>query len=206
MAQATMEEAQITPNSAMNAEREQEAKRLLDVYKKESHANYHSKVGDVPSGQAMMNADPHLQIAIAITVLQKYGYDWKLEALLFSLFARNLPWSEDDLVTLLQAAREKRGVSHFNAALRPLQRFMKASGGLTPPLESELRTMLKEVETLEYADARKFKTKLSELLGESNTALPTAGETWADRAIADIAVLPESEQNAWKTLFGSTLR
>src|SRR5207253_1086225 len=39
------------------------------------------------------------------------------------------------------------------------------------------------------------------LLGEDKAALPDAGETWTDLALADVFALPEEQQMAWKRLF-----
>src|SRR5262249_43657243 len=92
-----------------------------------------------------------------------------------------------------------------SGVLRPIQRFLEQGHPLTTVMEKELRAARTAMQQIQSADARKLHARLSGLLGEEKSALPDAGETWADAALADIAALPQEKQAAWKRLLAQAL-
>jgi hypothetical protein len=182
---------------------EQQAKRLLDAYCKEiGRTNWGIKPRDYAAGRAILDAEPKLQIGVLFAILDEKDRYWVLTSLQNSLLAHNLPWTATDLERLLACIHEKEYFTYgWSSELRPVQRFLEQGNRLTPAMETALRAMRTSLQTLQNADARKLHARLSELLGETKSALPDAGETWADAALADVGALPQETQAAWKRLF-----
>ena len=184
-----------------DAEREAEAQRLLDAYGKEtSRPPYGKKPETYAAGRAILESDPHFQITVLITILKTEINARRIEPVKIALEARDLPWTTDELERLLETRRNSR-VYFMGDILRPIQRFVAQKNAMTPKMTEILRQMLATADQEKNADARKMTARISALFGEEKAALPEAGETWADAALADIAKLPEVEQTAWKKLF-----
>lgn len=183
---------------ATDAEKE-EAHRLLDAYRREiGKYAYNAKPGDYPSGRAILNSAPRMQIQVLFAINEHY--DRALDFLKNNLYARSLPWTVSDLEQLL-AVSNKEYYWVWGGMLRPIQCYVEQGNRLTPALETALRARQKTVQSIRDAEGRKLCARISALLGEEQSVLPDAGETWADLARADVAALPEAQQTAWKRLF-----
>ncbi|HZO89626.1 MAG TPA: hypothetical protein VFB38_14960 [Chthonomonadaceae bacterium] len=159
------------------------------------------KPSDYATGRAILDAEPRLQIHILYAIFQNLDYGWTLNSLHNNLFARSLPWTAMDLERLLARRTEQRlYTGDWSGVLRTVQRFLEQGNHLTPAMETSLRVMRKWLTATQGAEVRKLNARISALLGEEKAALPDAGETWADAALADIAALPQEKQTAWKRL------
>ena len=184
-----------------DAKQELEAKRRIDAYIEEtSKPPYGKKPETYAAGRAILESDPHFQITVLREILKMPVNAYRMAEIKSALEARDLPWTADEMEALLQTRRDSR-VYYMGDVLRPIQRYIGRKNALTPKMREFLRFMQARADQEKGADARKIIARISVLLGEEKSALPEAGETWADAALADIAKLPEAEQTAWKKLF-----
>lgn len=184
------------------AKLETEAKRLLDSYRAEiGQKSWDIKPRDFPAGNAILDGDPQIQMRLVFQLIRRG--DYRLDSLTNMLSARALPWTSDMLERLL-AVSESHGPyqGDWGGVLRQVQRFVEQGNALTPKMRSILGSMQASPQGAQSADGRKFALKIGALLGDDMSALPAAGEAWADVAIADVAAMSETAQAAWKRLFG----
>ena len=106
------------------------------------------KVKDYPSGRAILEAPPELQVATvkaAYTRMQRSGLRWdtkaKVRQLLTPLFARSLPYTAADLEFLLDAAlKDGHYYGDWGGVLRQIGRYKeKEKDDLTPAMREAPR-------------------------------------------------------------------
>ena len=150
-------------------------------------------------GRAILKADPELQATLFFLSLPLITRkdDPTLGSVHRELIGRTLPWNATQLERLLRMGNP----SDSESLLRQVEDYQKRVGSLTPTMTAELHKMLAFLNQYPSARTRKIVPRTMKLLGEGRSVLPQAGEPWVDTALADIAVLPESELAAWRTLF-----
>src|SRR5262249_36724086 len=116
-----------TLDAGKEAERKQEAQRLLDAYyRKIDKSNWSLKPGDYPTGRAILESEPRIQIHVLCALLRRQNHEWALGTLQTILFARNLPWTAADLECLLEDNNHHKGfyTNAWSGALRAVQRYL----------------------------------------------------------------------------------
>ena len=180
-------------------------KSLLYAYKKEAGGAYFDiEAKNLVAGRAVLEADPHLQVQILITLLGARRDDYELIPLKNTLLARKLPWTTEELESLLEQRQRSPAVS-ISDVLRPLQHFKNQGNALTPKMEVALRVMLLPLSQDIYSGARQVAFRVMALLGEETYMMPDAGETWADAALSDLSTFSALERSAWEKLFAKAL-
>lgn len=134
--------------------------------------------------------------------------EWRRKCLLnnyiYSLSARKLPFTHEEIMRLLQA---KIGERHnymlsFGRVYKALFNYL-AENEPSDEITENIKVLLKQFETgYQSADSRKWTTKLKELSGDRNLKNPlVAGETWSDAAIKDVSEMAAEKKNLWLALF-----
>ena len=183
------------------------AQILITAYKKETkHSGYNVNVKNFPAGQAILDTKPEQQVYILLELLNRTGYDWKLDALENALLAKTLPIDAELLEQIMRAAyKENSYRSNWNALLRMIEKFLAKGNALTLQTVEVLHEVQKAHTEYQNADRRKITNRITEILGETSTAQPDAGETWADKALSDLAAMTPEQQKAWSAIFAYSL-
>jgi hypothetical protein len=182
---------------------EREASRLLAAYRKELHGkHWNTKPQELAAGAAILAAPPRIQALVVIAMKPGEVPEWRLNGLKTILTCRDLPWTAVDMDRLLdRGERVNYWATDWDTILRVLKRFTDQGNALAPSVTAALRELMKSLEDAPGAHVRKLQARLTALLGEENSVLPDRGDGWAEAALADIALLPNAQQAAWKRLF-----
>ena len=197
----------------MELETQEEAQRLLAQYRAETENkgrekpfNYDSKASDFPSGRAILDSVPEMQVAVLRALMAHKNYDnysSPLRPLKDHLLTRKLPLSLADVEALIDHAAKYD--SSTGVAIKKTRQYLKNVGPLSPALIADLNAI--RVQATKYSDAedRKFITQIDELLGVSTLVRPDAGEAWSDNALMDLEAMTPEARSAWEVLFAHAL-
>jgi hypothetical protein len=136
--------------------------------------------------------------------MRDYAQMSVLGKLISELLRRDLPFSEGDLVAILEQARgllPSYGTVHLGGVVKTAEGFVRDNG-----LTNEVRRALERLRGA-FGPAptrqaeRKLRARLDGLLGEGEVGFRlTAGEPWADAVRASLSAMPEPERAAWRRL------
>jgi hypothetical protein len=189
---------------------------IEELTKEELGTHWHNfKLKDSTVGQKILEASPEDQRAFVLAAakwLERNGgqsFDlapWKVRAGMLTLLRRRLPFSHDDVISLLDWSLRWqrnywRGVPQM---VKAVEDYLK-DHELSPALREKLDKLIGAVDS-EYSNAetRKWVVGLRELIGQTAVRLPLVeGEAWADTAIADINAADEPERTAWLELLNT---
>lgn len=139
---------------------------------------------------------------------QKFNqYHEKIEIILRALLRRKLPFTEADLIWLMDYALMNM-VGYFNCYSSPISGTITALEHYDKEhaLGDELVSRLKNMDEAfqgnpgSTADERKVHTRIVALLGEGGGLNIIKGEAWSDVAIEDFMALDESNKEHWFAL------
>ncbi len=186
---------------------EREALDLYHDFKKEIPKHvYYVDPKEYTTGRAILEAPPEVQIALLIELVKRNDAYGVFGQVYSSLIARKLPWTAESIEKFLHLAHSgQMYYYYYNSLLRPVERFIKEGNALTLKTLQTLRDMRDLCKKGGDAEVRKIVARITEFLGESTTAQPDRGETWADKALADLAAMTLEQQQAWSTLFAYAL-
>ncbi len=196
----------LTPT--LEAEYQIKAQRLINTYQKELKSfHFDHKVEDYITGQLILKEEPQLQVYVLLEIVKRGGYEWTLSSLQNTLFARSLAFNAHTLELLLSYPTQREGYHNYSLSLlRPVERFIAQGNNLSPMMVSCLRIIQKETVRARDANSRKIALRVSAMLDETSEAKPDPGETWADKALADLALMTSEQQKAWSALFAHALQ
>ncbi len=172
---------------------------------------------DSAAGRAILTSARRTQILVAHAALDRLAWlaahEWRtwhgrrshrqaLEGLARALFARPLPFDEDDLAHILRVAVSGHDLrwQPWRGIVDALERYLVAHdlpGALRPLLERQ-----REALTGHYLQAayRPLTLRIDELLGQGEPGLPEVGDPWAELLLATLAALDEPAYTAWRAL------
>jgi hypothetical protein len=195
-----------------------EAAQLVDELAGQQGRNYPFKLKNFPAGLKIENAVPELQRGVALALIGWMGRNfnpnynqniWKMREAFFDLLKRKLPFTEADLIIILDWAIHQnhnyfRGTQHI---IKAVDFFLKGNS-LGEPLRKKLRELIQVIEKSQpNIEDRRRVLRIRELLGESETTLPiTPADVWSSAVLAEIKAMPAEKQNAWAELLLHCLR
>jgi len=173
------------------------------------------RTDDLTAGRALLEAAPAAQVAIVRDAfehyvalrkrgMREYAAMGTLSRLISDLLRRDLPFSEDDLVTVVDHTRalmDPLSAAPFGAVMRTAERFV-AQFGMSDALRRSLDGLRRLVSAgSSRQDERKLRARLDALLDGGEVGLKLkAGEPWADAVTASLAAMPQTEAAAWRRL------
>ena len=207
-----------------------EAEALVEELVKEEGRIYPFALKNFPSGLKIQQSPPETQRLVALAIMAsleanrpkpgerqnwtgqgKKAYPvWKMQYALFALLKRRLPFTEDDLLYILdwsvrQNGNYSRGVPQM---IKVIDNYLKEAE-LSEPLRKQIDTLVHTVEGGRRASVqeRRWVMRLRELAGETEVQLPLVnGDAWVEAALAYIQALKPKEQTAWAELLTHCLR
>lgn len=201
-----------------------EADALVEELLRQESKRYTPKLDDFAAGQIYLKAEPHFQRHVVLAMIawfdrnelhpfqqgdnqqgwnvqwQKY---WKMRELLLAMLKRKLPFSEQDVIALLQWSISRAGSFHSGAPqiIRVVGDYLKENE-LTENVRKSIDKLIDAVESGPMnVEARRWALRLQELKGDAEVTLPlAAGDVWADQATSNIEALDTTKQTAWAEL------
>ncbi len=164
---------------------------------------------NLPAGEELLRASPEEQCAFVMTAvawLQDPGnhgrMSWAMIESLTALLRRTLPFSHDDVLTLIGCVRRNPYSWQLEPHIGKVVATYLASNSRTPALDEALVALIADLEGQAWgADQRRRLLKLKELAGITEVDQPLlAGEPWADAARAEIAALAPEQRVLWTQL------
>ncbi len=195
-----------------------EAAQLVDELAGQQGRTYPFKLASFPAGQKIENATQELKRSIALALIAWLGQHnspnynqniWKMREALFELLKRKLPFSEADLLVVIDWAISQnhnyfRGTQHI---IKIVSDYLK-DNPLSDPLRKKLNELIRIIEKSQpNIEDRRRVLRLKDLLGETEISLPiTSVDVWAAAALQEIKILPAEKQSAWAELLLHCLR
>lgn len=186
--------------------REAQAQALLTAYTLEGGlhtSTWGMTASEFASGKAILNAAPAVQVAVVRAALRHRTNSWPvthaIEILLSQLSKRSLPYTRDDVKTILQALAVDRRLP-AQAMLRSLARLLA-----NPETLADCRVDLEHLRSsagkwYASADQRKFLRLLDEILGgQQERALVIHADEWGVQVHALLDQL-DSAADHWTAL------
>ena len=208
-----------------------DAEALVEEFANQESAHYSPKLENFTAGVKYQSADPQLQHDVVMAMVVWFeknhlpqfningGKDWnflwqrhwKMRALLLTMLKRKLPFTEQDVIAILNWSLNRteshtyyRGIPQMIKILGNYLKENEVSDDLRNVTEKLIGTIQAENNSVE---ARRWSLRLKELLGDTETYLPlAAGDVWADQAAAEIKSLDVTMQTAWAELLLNCLR
>lgn len=171
-------------------------------------------------GQEILQSDSYEQSRIALDLidwLTAFEYDlkekrknknfhsynqngWKVRSALIELFRKNLPFSKDELIGIIDWSMiyDSNYWRSVPQVIKQLQGYLKGYQ-LSKNLEEKIRKFIEVVSADLNQDeqTRKYIVKLKELIGEVLKNPLIEGETWSDSAISDIDLANAELKTIW---------
>ena len=193
-----------------------EAQSLVNQLVKEDERAHPFKLESYPSGKKILQAEPELQRQVTLALVDwldrnhpqigpglhtDWLQHWKMQNILFDLLKWRLPYSETDLLYILdwsvrQGNNYSRGIPQM---IKVISNYLK-DAERTEALEKQILTLANAVQSGHRPNLqeRRWVIQLHELAGDTEIRLPLVkGDVWADAALAHIHRLDEALQNTW---------
>ena len=191
-----------------------EARRLIAQYRADTENSgrgevvkfiYDSKPSDFSGGRAILDSAVEMQVEVLrelVAAKNVDSYGSPITALKGQLLSRKLPLLLTDIEALVAAAASS-GVWRANegATVKKVRQYVDDGGTLTSSLTESLQAIRTQATAYNCAENRKFVMQVDELLGGKTLIEPDTGEAWADRARADLEVMPPKVRSGWNELF-----
>ena len=190
------------------------ARKSIDAYLHETRGRHYwnIKVREIDAAKTILQAEPEFQIAALLAALSvstaarrrsSYEVFFQLRPLVSALTRRALPYSDLDVLRLVQMApksddREQRAIVRIAA-----ERSGNGSW-LSEPLRAALEAWAARP-TDPGADAAKTRIQLLDMLAGRKRAPLLVGEPWADGVLSDLAAAPPAESAHWCALLSHAM-
>ena len=186
------------------------------------------KIKDFEAGRELLELEPGRKIDLVCFVLDEYvraatnenksGYAMVMNSanahamrLIFSQFMRrNLPFSKEDLIYLLQIANQSLNSSYGwlpqYSILGTIDRIYDEAS-----LPKELEALIRDVvniansNTYMYEDLRKLKDRANFLLGDKQKETLTGDFNWSKEILKDLESLPTDKPESWSGIIEHAL-
>src|SRR5512138_1108474 len=193
------------------------AASLVDELVRQQWRGYPFRLENFPAGRQILQSDAHLQARAAAAMVRWLSargttFDsnsWKMRQALFALLKQRLPFSEPELLALVDWSmhvrnNQWRGLAQIVKVLSDYLRENELSQRLGSKIEELVDTVQAERAS---SEVQRQVMRLSELIGRKDIRLPLeAADTWAKTALVDIGELAEDERGAWGRLLLHCLR
>ena len=206
-------------------ETDSEAESLVKKLSKEDGRIYPFKLKNFPTGQKIQDAGPELQRLVVLALFAwidrnrpQFGPGnrtnwrrfWLMQNTLFTLLKRRLPFTEDDLLYILdwsvrQNSNYSRGIPQM---IKVIDNYLK-DAELSEPLQAQINTLIRTIQNTRRLSVqeRRWIMRLRELAGDTDIHLPLVkGDVWADVALAYIKSKELDLQTTWAELLMHCLR
>ena len=209
-----------------------DAEALVEEFASQEARHYSLKLEDFTAGVKYQNGEPQLQRDVAMAMLAwfernpirppdpngdrrewnlQWQRQWKMRELFLAMLKRKLPFSEADVITILEWSV---GRSENHTYYRGIPQMIKMVGDylkgndISDDLQRTLSRLIHLIESESGSvEVRRWILRLKELRGDTEVSLPlTPGDVWADQALFDIKSLDAMQQTAWAELFLHCLR
>ena len=204
-----------------------DADALVDEFARQESRHYPHKLADFTAGIKYKNAEPQFQRDVVFSMFkwlennprsQLYLRDnkarmleWKMRDIFLNMLKTNLPFSEQDVITLLswsvrgtETHTYFRGVPQMIKVVGDYLKENEISAGLTSAIDRLIKVIESENSGVE---ARRWVLRLKELEGNTEISLPlSAGDIWADAALSELRSLDPKIQTGWAELLLNCLR
>jgi Domain of unknown function (DUF4132) len=208
------------------------AEALVEEFARQESQHYSNKLENFTAGIKYQNAEPQLQRDVVMAMIswlernpirpldpngdrQAWNFQWqkrwKMRELFLAMLKRKLPFSEQDVIALLEwSASGSENHSYY----RGIPQMIKAVGDylneneVSVALTTAIDRLIKVIEAENRGvEPRRWILRLKELQGDTEISLPlVAGDIWANQAIAEIKAFDEAKQAAWDELLLHCLR
>lgn len=171
--------------------------------------SFHRRIEELPAGRELLSASPEEQRTFVMAALARLqnpqahdGTSWQLVDGVTTLLRRSLPFSHEDVLTLIGWARRGYGGWYVEPHLPKVIATYLAKHPRTPALEEALDALITDLEAQSHStDQRRRVLKLRELAGFVDVSVPLlAGDPWADAARAEVMALPPEQRTPWTLL------
>ncbi len=193
------------------------AASLVEELVKQQWRGYPFRLENFPAGRQILQSDANMQARAAAAMvrwLTRRGttFDsnsWKMRQALFALLKQRLPFTEPEVLELLDWSihvrnNQWRGLAQIVKVLSDYLRENELSQRLGTRIEALTEAVQAERAS---AEVQRQVMRLGELIGKKDIRLPLeAGDIWAKTALVDIGELSDEEQSAWGRLLLHCLR
>src|SRR6476661_6220648 len=189
-----------------NTPANQEADALVEEFARQESRNYSRKLEEFTAGIKYKNAEPQFQRDVVLAMLSwlernpirpldpngnrqawslQWQKRWKMRELFLAMLKRKLPFSEQDVIALLEwSASGSENHSYY----RGIPQMIKVVGDylmedeISVTLTTAIDRLIKVIETENGGvEPRRWILRLKELEGDTKISLPlAAGDVWAD--------------------------
>jgi hypothetical protein len=209
------------------APEEHGADSFIEEFARQEPRNHSQRLEDFTAGIKYKQAEPPFQRDVVFAMLNwleknsrsllnrhdsnHWMLQWKMRGIFFNLLKQKLPFSENDVVTLLRwAVRETENHTYFRGVpqmIRVLGDYLKENE-ISIDLTRAINNLIKVIETENSGvEGRRWILRLKELEGDTEISLPlSAGDIWADAALSDLRSLDPKTQTAWAEILLHCLR
>ena len=195
-----------------------DAEALVDDFARQTGRLYPFDLKSFPAGVKFLSAEPQVQREIAMTMALwltenptvPYNQNvWKMREAFFHILKRKLPFTEQDVVTLLNWSTKQehtfyRGVPQM---IKVAGDYLK-SNPMSDEIHRSIEGLIQSIESQYMSvENRRWILRLKELTGDSEISLPLeAGDVWADTALSELRSLDLKIQTVWAELLLCCLR
>ena len=203
-----------------------EAEALVEEFARQEPRNYSHKLENFTAGVKYKNAEPQFQRDVIFAMLKwmennprsvlnrldtsHWMMQWKMRSLFLNMLKHKLPFSEQDVVTLLEWSLD--GTEHHiyfgvPQMIKVVGDYLKENE-ISVTLTTAIDRLIKVIETENGGvEPRRWILRLKELEGDTKISLPlAAGDVWADAALSELRALEPQIQTAWAEILLNCLR
>lgn len=208
-----------------------DAQSLVEELARQHVRSYPFDLKNFTAGVKFKNADPQAQREIVLAMLawlhqhplteyprtqeeqKAWQVGWQMREALLQMLKRRLPFTEQDVITMLNwSASQASGPHH--SYLSGIPQMIKVLGDhlkqnpVSDELYQVIGKLIQSIETERMSvENRRWILRLKELRGDTEIALPlVAGDVWADVALSELRGLDPRTQAAWAELLLHGLR
>src|SRR5689334_1404612 len=209
-----------------------EADALVEEFARQESRNYSHKLENFTAGVKYKNAEPQFQRDVIFAMLSwlernpiqppdptgnrqawnlQWQKRWKIRELFLAMLKRKLPFSEQDVIVLLEwSASGSENHSYY----RGIPQMIKVVGDylaeneISVALTTAIDRLIKVIESENRGvEPRRWMLRLKELKGDTEISLPiSGGDIWADAALTELRSLESQIQTAWAEILLNCLR
>ena len=209
-----------------------EADALVEEFARQEPRNYSRKLEDFTAGVKYKNAEPQFQRDVVFAMLSwlernpirpldpngnrqdwnlQWQRRWKMRELFLAMLKRKLPFSEQDVIALLEwSASGSENHSYY----RGIPQMIKVVGDylnaneISVALTTAIDRLIKVIEAENRGvEPRRWILRLRELESDTEISLPLlTGDVWADAALSELRSLEPQIQTAWAEILLNCLR
>ncbi len=209
-----------------------EADALVEEFARQESRHYSHKLDSFSAGVKFQSSEPNVQRDVVMAMLTwfernplrpldpngnrqdwnlQWQKHWKMRELFVAMLKRKLPFSEQDVIAILEWSVSTWGNQYY---YRGVPQMIKVVGDylknhpISDDLYKAIERLIQSIETEHMSvENRKWVLRLKELRGDTEVSLPLAvGDVWADAAMSELRAMDPKTQTAWAEILLSCLR